>query len=415
VSFLRGFSFNLVGTALGFALGFAIQVLLARRLGALEYGPYGVLSTTVLLGALALGEWLNRGSTYAVGRGAARQKAAGNALLYGLALGLLLLMATGLAAWLLRPFLSEFHLVRWLLVAALVGVVVAQKAGQAVLLGEDRLQLYAALTLLMMVLYLAGAVLVLEVWDGGLEHVLAAWLAAYGVALVATFAALAQGGVALSFSGPVFRQSFGVGARGAVSVVLIMLLFRADLYLIDYFLDDFALGTYRTAANFAEMMQQLPNIAGLVLLPKVIRGQDEDARLSLKVAQGVLLFSLVAAAGLVLLGRFLIGFFFPLFAGAYAPLMWMLPGLVLCGYGSVLNTKLAGLGYPLVTLWAPALALGLNLGLDLWLIPRWGLNGAALATSLAYGLWALIATAYYLRHTGLKGRDLFHPAVALPR
>jgi Na+-driven multidrug efflux pump len=79
----------------------------------------------------------------------------------------------------------------------------------------------------------------------------------------------------------------------------------------------------------------------------------------------------------------------------------MLPGLVFSGFGSVLNTKLAGQGYPPVTLWAPGLALAANVGLNLWLIPELGLKGAALTASVTYTLWALVVTAAYLRRTGL--------------
>ena len=74
----------------------------------------------------------------------------------------------------------------------------------------------------------------------------------------------------------------------------------------------------------------------------------------------------------------------------------MLPGLIFLGVGSVLNTKLAGLGYPAVTQWAPAVALILNIGLNVFLIPKYGLCGASMATSISYACWAIcIAWAYW--------------------
>jgi O-antigen/teichoic acid export membrane protein len=149
-------------------------------------------------------------------------------------------------------------------------------------------------------------------------------------------------------------------------------------------------GVYRVAGIFAEMMQRLPNVAGAVLLPKVIQGQEGEADLSLRVARNILLFSLLCALGLAVAGKFLIALIFPKYPAAYAPLLWMLPGLVIAGFGSVFNTRLAGQGYPAITLWAPALALALNVALNLTLIPVLGLKGAALSTSLAYALWGLL-------------------------
>ena len=65
------------------------------------------------------------------------------------------------------------------------------------------------------------------------------------------------------------------------------------------------------------------------------------------------------------------------------------------------NTKLAGQGYPAITLWAAAGAFVLNIGLGVWLIPSWGLLGAAWSKSIAYAAWALLVGGYYLRHEGL--------------
>ena len=101
------------------------------------------------------------------------------------------------------------------------------------------------------------------------------------------------------------------------------------------------------------------------------------------------------------MGEWLIGFFFADYPEAYALLKWMLPGLVFLGVGSVCNTKLAGEGYPAITLWAAVAAFALNMGLGSWLIPGWGLLGAAWAKSVAYAVWALLVGGYYLRHEGL--------------
>ena len=84
----------------------------------------------------------------------------------------------------------------------------------------------------------------------------------------------------------------------------------------------------------------------------------------------------------------------------------MLPGLVCLGVGSIFNTKLAGMGYPAVTQWAPGLAFFVNALLNAYLIPREGLRGAALATSLSYALWALCVGCVYLRGESLGWRDV---------
>ena len=399
MSFLRGFSWNVVCTGLVTGLSLLNQSLLFRGLGTEGRGYLGELSTTVMFAGLLFGEWLNRGNTYVVGKQRSRQGILGNTLVYSAGLGGLLLLATWLSPWSLTYLTPLQHY----LLAGLILFTVAQKAGQAIVLGEDRLVLYAWLPVVLIFFYLLGNGLVYSIWTLELEGVLAAWLVATGVALAVTLIPLLKGKRGqLRSNWRLFGRTAEVGGRGAVSAILIFLLFRSNIYLVKHFLGVDQLGVYMSAVVLAEMMQRLPNLAGLVLLPKVIRGHDDDDRLSLRVARYVLLFSLAAAAGVVLLGRPFIG----LFAGSaylagYGPLVWMLPGLVFSGFGSVLNTKLAGQGYPPVTLWAPGLALAANVALNVWLIPQLGLKGAALSASVTYTLWALIVTVAYLRHTGL--------------
>ncbi|MCY3788123.1 MAG: polysaccharide biosynthesis C-terminal domain-containing protein, partial [Gemmatimonadetes bacterium] len=71
------------------------------------------------------------------------------------------------------------------------------------------------------------------------------------------------------------------------------------------------------------------------------------------------------------------------------------------------NAKLMGEGYPSMTLWAPGIALAANVALNLWLIPKLGLRGAALSTSLAYALWGVLTASYYLRLNQLGWRAVF--------
>ena len=250
-------------------------------------------------------------------------------------------------------------------------------------------------------------------WHGGLYHVLAAWLSAAGVVLAATMVAIGLGfRPSARLDWELFGTTASVGRRGAASAILIFLLFRADVYLVGYFLGAAPLGVYWVAMRVAEMLQRLPNIAGVVLLPKVLGGQDDEHKMSLLVARNVLLLSVAAAVGIMALGRPAIELAFTSnFAGAHLPLMWMLPGLIGSGLGSVLNTKLAGQGYPSITIWAPALALGVKIALNALLIPALGLVGAAVATSIAYLLWAGLVAQHYCRMAGVGWGDLLRGRV----
>jgi len=397
VNFLRGFSLNAACTGLVFALGLLNQSLLGRVFSEEDFGWLRWWGTTAMLGALVCGEWLNKGNAYAAGKGGAPGRLAGNTLVYAAALGGLL-GGVVLVAERVGGFAAPAPWF-WHLLAATVALLVLEKAVEAIFLGQDRLKSYSLLPVFFICCYLGGNLLVLGGWGGGLTAVLCAWGASVGLVSLAGLALLRRGH-RLGVDRALWRQLRGVGGRGGVSVILIFLLFRSNQYLVEHLLGAAALGIYSVAVIFAEMMQRLPNVAGAVLLPKVIQGQEGEVGLSLRVARSMLLFSLLGAAGLLLAGKFLITLLFPKYQEAYLPLMWMLPGLVVTGFGSVFNTRLAGQGYPGITLWAPGLALGLNVALNLALIPILGLVGAALSTSLAYGLWGLLVTWHCLRQLG---------------
>ena len=400
MSFLRGFSLNAVSTGLVFAIGLANQWLLANHLDKASYGLLGKWIIYVVFGAMLFGEWLRRGSTYVVGRQEAGAAARDNALLCCLAL-----LAGGIAlahagAGTMARVLGPVTLAWWPLLAALPALVVLQRAGQAVLLGLDRIRPYAAVPILFISVYLAGNAALLLAGQLRLEHTLVLFAGAAGLAGLATLAFLVRSGPFTWGDRKILRRTLAVGWRGAASTVLIFLLLKSDLFLVGHYLGDAAAGSYRVAAVFAEMMQRVPDIAGAVLLAKVVRDQDED-RLSLQVARGILLFSLAAALVLLIAGKALIGWLFPAYPESFLPLAWMLPGLVFLGLGSVCNTRLAGQGYPAITLWAAGAAFALNLALNTYLIPTLGLQGAALSTSIAYAAWAFLVGTRYLRSEGL--------------
>ncbi len=398
MNFLRGFSFNAATTGLVFALGLLNQSLLADGLTPEDYGNLSLWITTAMLGALVFGEWLNKGNAYAAGKGAARGNLAGNTLAYGLILTLVLMAVALAVPDLSLPFLPGMETTYWLL-AGLVGLMVLQKAGEAVFLGEDRIKVYSLLPVLFILCCLGGNLVVVKVWREGLVQVLVVWTASVAIAALVGLVLL-RGAGGLKVDRALWRQLRQVGSRGAVSVILVFLLFRSNLYLVEHFMGASQVGVYRVAGVFAEMMQRLPNVAGAVLLPKVIRGQEGEGLLSLRVARNVFFFSLLCALGLAIAGKTLIALVFPKYQEAYLPLLCMLPGLVVAGFGSVFNTRLAGQGYPAITLWAPALALGFNVALNLALIPALGLAGAALSTSLAYGLWGGLTAHHCLRQLG---------------
>jgi O-antigen/teichoic acid export membrane protein len=400
MNFSRGFSINLLCTGLTFGIGFANQVIITRNLGEQGRGELTLIATCLMLATLLMGEWLSRGNTYLTGKEDQGRAALANTIIYSIALGLFLLTAALLCGR-IDSVESFAFLGRREIVFPVAGValaLVAQKAVQAIALGQNRVVLYALMPVLFISTYFVSSLVAIYIYDASLHGVLNAWLVGAVVSLVATVVYTCRWErIELRWDTQLFRRALSIGGRGAISSILIFLLFRSDIYLVEHVLGIKALGVYAVAVIIAEMMQRVPNLAGSVLLPRVMAADAGSAdRLSSSVARNILLFSLAVALLLIVVGEPIISLFGEHFSAAYGPLIWMLPGLVASGFGSVLNTRLAAEGYPAITIWAPGVALGLNVALNLLLIPAMGLVGAAMATSVAYVVWtALVALDYW--------------------
>ena len=403
MNLLRDFSTNAVCTGLTFALGFVNQVLLARELGTAGRGRLGVITTAVMLGSLVLGEWLNRGNTYVTGKEGRATDVVASSLAYTACLAVLIAVAAAVAGA-VQPF-AELTRLDYLFIAFLVAAVVAQRAGQSVLLGQDRQLPYAVVPLILAAVYLTGNGVALLVYQLELGGVLVAWSAAAAVSALA--AILMVGGAARGRPDrDLLRRIARVGGRGAVSTTIIFLLFRSGVFLVGGILGEEKLGVYMISVVIAEMIQRFPNLAGVVLLPKVLTGKDDEHAISLAVGRRILIVSVALAAGVIAVGQSMIDWVFgPDYSGAFVPLVLMLPGLVATGFGSVLNTKLAGEGYPPITIWAPIAALSTNAILNVALIPSWELEGAAISTSVAYILWSVLVTLGFRRRSAVPWRQ----------
>ena len=93
------------------------------------------------------------------------------------------------------------------------------------------------------------------------------------------------------------------------------------------------------------------------------------------------------------------------FAGAVAPMLWLLPGLVMMALYQILTRNFTSRGKQEINIVAAVLALGLNVGLNVVLIPRWGIVGAAIANDLSYSTAALVLLVAFVKGSGYSVRE----------
>ena len=200
-------------------------------------------------------------------------------------------------------------------------------------------------------------------------------------------------------AGAVARRVAAYGVRAQVGVIVTQLNLRLDYLLLVAFTSPATLGVYAVASKYAELIR-IPGAAlSYVLYPTFARDGGAKARASAR--------RLVPRAGLLTAGLAVplwlaAGFLIPSvygaeFDAAIVPAQIILLGLALDGTAGVVVGFLYGVGRPGLTSVAMTVGLAVTVALDVLLIPRFELIGAATASAVAYATTTFVLVVFFRR------------------
>lgn len=396
-----------VGTNLAMlALRLLRNVLLARILGPADRGLFALLSTLPeLIGAATSG-----GLNTALGYQAARQHPMGLLLTLMLLYGCLAsALATLFGVEMLQLFGQDLEIMQQLgpfvsLLLLAVPLYVLKSALLTLHNADGRVGTFNGLRLLESLTPLALFLALFWIWPhAALNAALISWLG--GLALVVTvgLCLLARyHSIRLRWDPASQSELLRFGSKSHPDVLFQQMLMRADYLLVGLLLDSEQLGYYAMATAAAELLFIVPEGVTTPLMKRLLQQDDGIDRLTPLALRLTGTAMLVACLGLALIGEWLIVLLFgDAFRPAYPALLALLPGMFSLCYSSILHLDLLGKERPgTLSIFAGAAA-ALNLALALLLIPHWGIVGAAIASSVAYGALALAMLLLYWRVSGI--------------
>lgn len=295
-----------------------------------------------------------------------------------------------------------------LLAATMAGPMLLAVFLQAALIAAGRLVEVAALTALRGLIVFLG-VLAVVLLDWGSKSTLLAYAAAEYVALAATFWALARSHLHLKRSPHrrLVRGLLGYGLQGHVGALLQGVNYRLDVILVAALLNIADVGLYSVAVTAAEVLWTLPLILANFVTHRIASDAEvASARVVRVTAKLTVGFLMVGATTIGLLAPILLPVVFgSAFTGSVHATWILLPGVCLMALYINMMNDLGGRGYPRVKSGTAFLACVTTVVLDLVLIPRMGIEGAAIASSCAYAVAFLSAAPIYRRLTGVRYRD----------
>lgn len=184
------------------------------------------------------------------------------------------------------------------------------------------------------------------------------------------------------------KKSINYGWKAHLSNILAFLNYRLDIFLLNLFLNPTATGIYVIAVQIAERLWIVSSAVSTVILPRLSElHNDENTRRSLTplIARWVLFITLIAALIIAVVSKFFIRILFgEAYIEANTALLLLLPGIVLLSFARILANDIAARGKPELNMYTALMIITINTIANIILIPRFGINGAAIATSLSY-------------------------------
>jgi O-antigen/teichoic acid export membrane protein len=411
---IRSASWLLSSQVLTRVLSFPISIILARTIGAAGKGELTMVQLIATMSAAILNLGMPTAMSYLAAKGDANERD-------GIKVGLAVSVAGGAlvlaAAVLLGPEVSRslFKTTSTTLVLlgaiAVIPVLLSQILS-SMLIGLGRARAASLLNVGVLVFELLAFV---ALWLlHGLTPTAAVLVWAVGVigsAAVAIRISLATHtgnpahGLAKTFNGA-FKYAAAVWATG----LFVLLANRQDVLLVGYFMDARAVGVYSVAVTFAELAWFIPSSVSGILMPKIASEPEGAAALATRVTRILWLVTVAtAAAALLVAWPAIPALFGSAFRGAIIPLALILPGIVATAIAGPATAYLTGTGHPFDATKAIGVNFAVNVGANVLLIPRIGIAGAALASTISYSVSCALTLWYFTRRTGAKLSHLLVP------
>jgi len=392
---------TLIGRGVTVGLGLLSSVMTARYLGP---EGRGVLATLAVLTGLSLqfgNPGLHTGNVYFVSRQPHRAAGVmGNTLVVSVVAGLLAaVVAIALAA--MRPgWFPGIPRLLILLTAAVLPFQFMILLYQNTLLGLHEItafNLFEVGNKILTVALLAAWLLLIGGGAAGAVVLFSAMAVLFGTASALYCARRVPFRPRLDRA--LFREMIRYGGRVYVACLLAFLVIRSDMLLVNFFRGTPEAGVYSIAVQIADTLLLLPVTIGMILMPRIAsqgteRSEEVTARVLRHTALLMTLMVGAAAATVAPVVRLLYG---SGFEGAILTTWCLLPGVWALGLNGVLMNHFSARGMPPVTMAAPFVGLVLNVALNLAIVPRFGIAGAAVTSSFAYAIMLAFSLAAFLR------------------
>ena len=393
-------------------IGMATSIMVARILGPEGRGVYAVAVAIGGIGVQFGNLGLHASNTYYV----AKERSilaplAANSILVGIVLG----GGSALLCWAFFAFWPQLAPVHGILLPfSLLWIPfgLAFMLLHNLLLGIMDIRAYNLIELVkgLLVVFLIALLIVVDK-----VSVLSVFLTGFFIIIISLVLVIRRIGTHISvFSMPdpsLIKDHIGYGIKAYLSSFFAFMVLKTDLLLVNHLLGSEKAGIYSISVALANMLYLFPTVVGSIFFPRLCSMTDHREKFvfvrKVVYLTGAVMVPFVLIAGFVAetVIRILYGIDY---APSASPFRWLLPGIFIWSIEGIVRRLLTSDGFRVGVVYAWFFAFLINIGLNVLFIPMYGIDGAAMASSLTFLVLAVMTgfmVARYIGETDFRAGD----------
>jgi O-antigen/teichoic acid export membrane protein len=313
--------------------------------------------------------------------------------------------------FLIRYFSNSGYNLFWVLLSIIpIPFNLFNTYNSGVFLGKNQIQSFNKINWLPIAVIFVFTILLVIIFPWGIDGALGASITG---PLLMSFILMHKSNLVksfnLNFDFKIIRSLLSLGMIYAFALLIINLNTKLDIILLDKLSSPFEVGIYSKGATVTEYLWQIPMLLSTIVFARSANAKD-GLVFSGKVTQLLRITIVIVGAAsifLVFASRFIIvGMYGADFINSTRVLQLLLPGVLLLTVFKTLNQDLAGKGKPWISMKAMIPALLINVILNIILIPNYGANGAAIASTISYSFAAIVFILVYSREVKIPIKDI---------
>lgn len=393
-----------------FVLGFASSIVVTRALGPTNRGVLEIVNTLPFLLANIGHFGIGNANLYFAGKGIySFEKIFSNALGFVFLIGTILI---AIALGFYGLFKSSLYagIPQGLIIVSflLLPLLLFEKYVLYALLGRDKIYLRNKIIIIKGVLNFIIVITLVIIYKMEVLGVVLALISSNVLSnFIIFYAVKKEVRLSIKCDFDMLKKSIKFGFVPFLALVVMNLIYKSDVFIIKYFLTDAELGYYGLGVAVSEKIWILPESIGLVVLATAAQKNNNDSQQTALVCRITLFCALFLCIGLFFITPYLIPLLYSSdFLGAVLPLRILLPGIAFISVFMILHGDLTGRGNAMPTVVIFTAFLALNILLNFLWVPKLGIVGAAISSSLCYTGGALVLAGYYARTQNVSLRKL---------